>query len=114
MALDVDNIQYSGEQDVVEGDPLEDMFTFCDSDPKKGVVFVDVVKFWPTYWAPHNMLENFKVALAKPEETWAAASQPKAKTSEILEWFKQPNFFADDFKMMDKHFKSNKDFHTSP
>jgi hypothetical protein len=109
LALDVINIQYSGEQDVVEGDPLEDMFTFCDSDPKKGVVFVDVVKFWPTYWAPHCMLENFKEALGKPKVDWAAASQPKAKTSEILEWLKQPNFFAEDFKMMDKHFKSNKD-----
>ena len=27
----------------------------------------------------------------------------------LMDWLKQPNFFAEDFKMMDKHFKSNKD-----
>ena len=109
MALDVDNIQYSGEQDVVEGDPLEDMFTFCDSDPKKGCVLVDVVKFWPTCWAPHSLLEDFNEPLAKPDMAWSAASAKATKTSVILEWLKQPNHFAEDFKIMDKHFRSKKD-----
>ena len=88
---------------------MEDMFTFCDSDPKKACILVDVVKFWPTYWGPHSMLENFKQELGKPDKNWSAASAKSAKTSVILEWLKQPNFFAEDFRIMDKHFKSNKD-----
>ena len=107
--MDVINIQFSGEQDTEETDKYHDMFTFCDGDPKKACILVDVVKFWPAYWAPHCMLENFTEPLSKPDMKWSAASQKKTNTGVIMEWLKQSNLFADDFKIMEKHFRSRKD-----
>jgi hypothetical protein len=83
------------------------MYTFCDSDPKKGCILVDAVKFWPNYWAPHTMFENFDAALPQ-DMKWSAGSERKTRTAEVLAWLKTPNLFGDE-KIRDKHFRSNED-----
>ena len=102
------NIQYSGEENTQENDEFNDMYTFCDSDPKKGCILVDAVKFWPNYWAPHTMFENFDAALPQ-DMKWSAGSERRTKTSEVLAWLKTPNLFGENFKIKDKHFRSKED-----
>ena len=102
------NIQFSSEEDTQEGDEFNDMYTFCDSDPKKGCILVDAVKFWPNYWAPHTMFENFDAALPQ-DMKWSAESQKKCKISEICNWIKTQNLFGENFQIKDKHFRSKED-----
>ena len=102
------NIQFSGEENTQENDEFNDMYTFCDSDPKKGCILVDAVKFWPNYWAPHTMFENFDAALPQ-DMKWSAESQKKCKISAIANWIKTPNMFGENFQIKDKHFRSKED-----
>ena len=102
------NIQYSGEEDTQEGDEFNDMYTFCDSDPKKGCILVDAVKFWPNYWAPHTMFEKFDAALPQ-DMKWSAGSEKRSKIGEICNWLKTPNLFGENFQIKDKHFRSKED-----